>query len=330
MRFLFRNPVLAVLSRLWWIPVLGSLLVGYHDGPERWASQAGIGIAAFAAMWAGAVGTVAAQAWMLERRERARLLANNLQFLCPHCFCTGDIRYACGLCGGEVESGVVLTGGEYVECCGHCRTSLQPQLADGGAGLSAYCGHCGKTSSRERHHNRTLGVLAALRNSDYHRLCGTLPEAPLEDRPGGCLTLTGGGRVVCLLNAEVLSDSTAELPAAHALHSLEWLWIGEADAATVEPVMESLIRKAGREDSGAAPVTVLIEAASAPVSLERVLESRFGAIRCGVSAAAALTAAGASSRSPMGSSAPTGTEATAQATSEPPTWAAGDPVKDAE
>ena len=161
---LFRNPLLRLLGRLWWLPAL-TLLATWGLGGERgwrWASN---GIVAYLAVVAGMICAAWARGTFAAVREHARLSSAQHRFLCPQCLHFGGFHFACGACGKRVEDFLVHTGGDYVNNCRHCKAELLTQK-----GVQARCEHCQHACERAVYHQRQVGVLGALLPDDFTAL----------------------------------------------------------------------------------------------------------------------------------------------------------------
>ena len=218
---LFRNPLLLLLVRLWWLPAL-TLLAAWGLGGERgwrWASN---GIVAYLAAVAAMICAAWARGAFAAMRERARLRSAQHRFLCPQCLHFGGFHFACGACSKSVEDFLVHTGGDYVNDCRHCKAELL-------AHVQARCEHCQHTCDRAVYHQRQVHVLAALLPDDFTALRQILSTE--EKQAQGNLAYTckdDGTRLTYLVNLKSLPgkyDKKLALPRKHAVWELNSIWL---------------------------------------------------------------------------------------------------------
>jgi hypothetical protein len=78
---LFRNPLLRLLGRLWWLPALAILIVALGFGGEQGLRRVGLGFAAYLAAIAGMVGVAWAHGACAALDEHARHRCARHRFL---------------------------------------------------------------------------------------------------------------------------------------------------------------------------------------------------------------------------------------------------------
>ncbi len=176
---LFRNPLLRLLGRLWWLPAL-TIVAAWGLGGERGLRLAGLGVVAYLAAVAGIVGAASAHGAYAASRERARHRSAQHRFLCPDCLHFGDFDFACGACGKRVEAFLVHTSGAYVNDCPHCHEHLLSREGLDGRGVQAHCERCKGNCDRAIHHERQVRVLATLLKSVWLDAAGDDTEAALK------------------------------------------------------------------------------------------------------------------------------------------------------
>src|SRR5262245_416258 len=134
---LFRNPLLRLLGRLWWLPAL-ALVAAWGLGGERGLRLAGLGIVGYLDAVAGMIGVAWAHGAYAGSPARARRYSSDHRFLCPDCLHFGDFDFACGACGKKVKAFPVHTNGAYINDCPDCHAHLLPRDGLDGRGVRAY------------------------------------------------------------------------------------------------------------------------------------------------------------------------------------------------
>jgi hypothetical protein len=290
MSALFRNPLLRLLGRLWWLPAL-TLVAAWGLGGERGLRMAGLGIAAYLAAIAGIVGAAWAHGAYAASRERTRHRSSDHRFLCPGCLHFGDFDFACGACGKRVEAFLVHTSGAYVNDCPHCHAHLLSRDGSDGRGVQAHCERCQGNCDRAVHHKRQVRVLATLLPADFTSLCQTIGAQEKQAQGGiGYACDDDGVRLTYLLNLNSLTDASRSLPDAHALWEVECIWLDASGddrqklALDLGKAADQFIRRADLTDQQRQALTVCVPQVTLDPVVQRVLETRFGAIKYGVAA----------------------------------------------
>jgi hypothetical protein len=229
MKALFRNPLLRLVWRLWWLPpllfTLIGLIVGGAAGQTLFLNGTAfclllpVGMMLFA--WLHGLAKM-----ILTGRERWR---RQWRFLCPHCLKFGGFYYACGNCEQPLEPFAALTEGLYVNDCSKCKKALFSRFRRTGSGVMARCEHCGKTCSRETHHRRKARVVATLIPQDFQHISSTLrlPERRANDVR--YLLLDDGEFLTCLMNIHRFSIILPTWNSRHAIRSLSAIWLSGAN-----------------------------------------------------------------------------------------------------
>lgn len=206
-------------------------------------------------------------------------------FLCPHCLFFGGVRYACGSCAAEMDAMTVRAVSELAAVCPHCGAAIGCDRA-GVAMLRAYCVRCRQTCSTGSYHGREVRVLAALLPQHFVELCRVggifgwavegLSRAFLDD----------GRRLTCVLGLGALPARRRFVPAAHALRSVEALWIGDLSDAVLQAgqELERLERLLPPGVLYTRRAVACMAGAQIEPAIEALLAGRFCRTRYGVSA----------------------------------------------
>ncbi|GEM_PF-2341364 len=294
---LFRNPLLRLLGRLWWLPAL-TLVAAWGLGGERGLRMAGLGVTAYLAAVAGIIGPAWAHGAYAASRERASHRSSQHRFLCPECLHFGDFDFACGACGKKVEAFLVHTSGAYINDCPHCHERLLSRDGLDGRGVRAYCERCKGNSDRAVHHQREVHVQATLLPTDFTSLCQTIGAQEKQAQGGvGHACNDDGERLTHLLNLSTLTDAASSLPGTHALWELKSVWLDAAgdDTEAALKVGEAADRfdrqtttdeqKGPDEQRGFVKKLIVCVPQTEPGNaVKNVLETRFKAVRHGVAA----------------------------------------------
>ena len=282
---LFRNPLLRLLGRLWWLPAL-TLVAAWGLGGERGLRMAGLGVAAYLAAIAGMIGAAWAHGAVAAFRERARHRSADQRFLCPDCLHFGDFDFACDACGKRVEAFLVHTGGAYINDCPHCHAHLLSRDGVDGRGVRAYCEHCKGNCDRAVHHQREVRVLATLLPADFTSLCQTIGAEEKQAQGGISYACNDDGeRWTYLLNLNSLTDAAISLPRTHAFWKPESVWLDAAgnDMETALKVGKAADRF-DRQMGLAKTLTVCVPQIKLCDAVKNVLEAQFKTIEYGISA----------------------------------------------
>lgn len=299
---LFRNPLLQLLRRLWWLPVMLVALAWGVGEPSGWrAFQLVCLLSAFVA---GLIAAALGHGICAVLYEHFRHRAARHRFLCPRCLHFGDFRFACGVCGNEVTAFRVLTRGAYVNECPHCLSRLFDRQRAGQSEVRAHCHNCLGSCDRNIHHTRRVRVIATLLPENFDLLCqlaGT-EKRQADDR----LTFTCVGRDLQpqhraqkglafsaraddsgLLNYILSYDYSAgadapDLPT-HALRNVEAIWL---DVAATDPlrlgrIVDGFIRQSGLSAQQREQLTIFIRQAAPDAAIINKLRALFGHVRCG-------------------------------------------------
>jgi hypothetical protein len=280
---LFRNPLLCLLGRLWWLPAL-TLTATWGLGGEQGLRWAGLGVAAYLAASAGMIVAAWAHGAYALLREHARRRSAHYRFLCPHCLRFGGFHFACGACGKKVEAFLVHTNGAYVNDCPHCHAHLLSREAEKGSGVRAYCEWCKGNCDCAIHHQRQVRALATLLPADFTALCQTNGTQEQQAQGGiGYAYNDGGARLTYLLNLNSLTETARELPHTHALRELKSIWLNAAgDNNEAALKVGEAADRFDRQTSLAKTLTVCVPQTNLNDALRNVLETRFKAIKYGV------------------------------------------------
>jgi hypothetical protein len=275
MQAVLRNPLFRLLAQLWWLPALAVVVLALGFGGEAGFPLAAVGVGSLAALYAGLFGAGWAAGTRAVASERRRHLAANHRFLCPHCLCFGEFRYACGACEKEVDPVSVLGKGLVEETCPHCRASL---TGSAGRSLRAFCGQCAGTSDRNRYHEREVTVLGALDSGAFAVLSGFFGATGGEE---GRLRREDSRRITYLLDLERLATGGSALPPTHAARALAALWLADAEALVLGKAVDRLAAETGLADTRLAEIRVCVGARELEPAAQRALASRFGAVEYG-------------------------------------------------
>jgi hypothetical protein len=234
---LFRNPLMKLVGRFWWIPALApfaGLGLGSEHGGKIAAACTEVYLALVAALTAMACahGAVASGRWRASLRQR------RCRFLCPHCLRLGGFRFACGSCGEEIEPFAVLTKGIYVNDCPHCKAALfgRPGQAEGI--VRAYCGQCGQNADRVVHHERAVRIIGTFHGEDFLKTARAIGARQESAWDIGYACRDDGRELDYVVDIGELLNKPAGVPSDHAVRHLDVLW---CDAAAEDPL------KLGRE-----------------------------------------------------------------------------------
>jgi hypothetical protein len=236
---LLRNPLLRLLGRLWWLPVLTLLVAGLGLGGERGLRLASLAGTVYLGAIAGIVGTAWAHGTWTAFRQRRRRRAARHRFLCPHCLHFGDFQFSCGACGEKVEAFLVHTNGAYVNDCSNCHQPLFSRDGQDGWGVRAHCQQCQGNCNRVIHHERHIRVRATLLPDDFAVLCQAVgaPERQAQDRVHYTYA-DDGARLTYVLDLSTATDALRILPATHALWDVEPMWPDAAGKNLLRWVLE--------------------------------------------------------------------------------------------
>jgi len=282
-----RNPLVRFLLELWWLPVLGPLLLWiflarYVSG---WLPYPGWVPVVYGAALAGIVGTACLNAAVAGLREDLRHRRARHRFLCPHCLRFSELRFACRACGAEVEPLIVHTHGAYVNDCAQCGAHLFSREEASGQGVQACCGYCSRVCEREVHHERQVRVVGVLRESDFTAFCAALGVPPERTRGGiDRAYYDDGVRLTFVLCLARLPGFVDLLPATHALWSVERIWL---DGNDVEPLklgeaVDRFLHRAGLTGAQRQAIRVYVGGEARDPALDRFLAARFGRVDRGI------------------------------------------------
>lgn len=206
-------------------------------------------------------------------------------FLCPHCLFFGGVRYACGSCARELDALTLRAACLVAAVCPHCGAAIR-WGASPVAEPSAYCVRCRQTCAAGSYHGREVRVLAALLPQHFAELCRAggifgwaaegLSRAFLDD----------GKRLTCVLGLGALPARRRFVPAAHALRSVEALWIGDLSDAVLQAgqELERLERLLPPGILCARRAVACVAGDRIEPAIEALLAGRFCQTRYGVSA----------------------------------------------
>jgi hypothetical protein len=288
---LFRNPLLRLLGRLWWLPALAIVLASAavsRDG-LKWI---GTGMVAYAMVVVGLVGAAWVNAGTTAVREHLRRRAASHRFLCPRCLQFGGFRFACGACGTEIEPFVIHTLGAYTDDCPSCHARVISREHPDSRWVRAYCRGCGGRFDRAIYHGRQVRVAAALVAADFQALyerAGVRPKSSQGVRffeVDGARPIPGEeARLTYVVSLADLPRTPHALPATHALESIKHLWLS---GGGIEPLelgrrLDHLIRRQGWSEAKRQAMMVSVGLEAPHPAVRKLLEGRFGAVRCGVS-----------------------------------------------
>lgn len=280
---LFRNPLLRLLGRLWWLPAL-TLTAAWGLGGEQGLRWAWLGVAAYLAAIIGVIVAAWAHSTYALLHERARRRSAHYRFLCPHCLRFGGFHFACGACGKKVEAFLVRTNGAYVNDCPRCHAHLISREAEKGSGVRAYCEWCKGNCDCAIHQQRQVSVLATLMPADFTALYQIIGAQEQQAQDGiGYAYADDGARLTYLLNLNSLTETARELPPQHALWELKSIWLDAAgDDSEVALKVGEAADRFDRQTSLAKTATVCVPQTALSDALRNVLETRFKTIKYGV------------------------------------------------
>jgi len=306
---LFRNPLLRLLGRLWWLPTL-TLVAAWGVGGEGGLWMAGLGAAAYIAAIVSMIGAAWGHGAYVALRESARHHSSCHRFLCPDCLHFGGFDFGCGACGKKVEAFLVHTNGAYINDCPHCRARLFTRDGLNGRSVRTYCEHCKSNRDCATHHYRRVFVMATLLPADFATICQTIgaQERSAQGRISyDCdddgvrhyfqlAPVTGNGvsyardddgvRLTYLLNLESLTDTARALPDTHALWELKSIWLDAAgNEIEVALKMGEAADRFDRQTGLAKTLTVCVPQIELGDAVKNVLETRFKGIEYEVAAA---------------------------------------------
>jgi hypothetical protein len=279
---LFRNPLLRLSVRLWWLPALALAVIAL--GPLG-ANNLGVfkaGMAIYLAVITGLIGAAWVHGTAAALGEWARHTFKRHRFLCPHCLHlqSDGLRFACARCGEPVESFLIHTKGLYVNDCSNCG---QPLFSRGGfqdREALAHCDQCCENCDRAIHHERQVRVMAALRATDFASLCQAVNARPHSSRDGvGTVCGDDGDQLTYVLDFSSVKDASL-LATEHAVWDAQSVWIDGGDddpeklALEVGQAADRFVRETKRQK-----LTAYVRQAVVPPAVRRVLESRFETIR---------------------------------------------------
>lgn len=297
MHSLFRNPLLQLLRRLWWLPMAG-LAVAWSCGEKyAWLTVQLIG-AALAFVSGLIVAALAHGAWARLVTSLRHYFARH-RFLCPGCLHFGGFRFACSACGQAVESFMALTGGAYFSACASCHADLSGKTAQ----VRACCEHC-LTGHDLTLHQRRVQIIVTLCPADFESCCRIAGAALTPARSFEVFSHTGRDlrphylpqpgptALTSFDDGECLRyvlhfDPEAGLAATdlpnHALRQVEVIWI---DAAASDPlrlgrITDAFIRQSGLSESQRRKLTVFVRQQSPEAAIRNKLAASFGEVRCG-------------------------------------------------
>ncbi|MCC7493115.1 MAG: hypothetical protein IT204_12230 [Fimbriimonadaceae bacterium] len=248
MKALRRHPVIAQIGRWWYLwPALW--LAVWGAGGPLWRDSAtdlalSLGAAATTTLIAVGCHDQAQRVRLARERRRAQW-----RFLCPHCFCFGPFRYACGDCHRPLEDLVLRTAGQYIDTCSHCQARLFETPA--APRIEARCVACGETTSLEPSHRTAVVVEGALSESAWRqwRREAVLAEVQLKGLSWLLAGTKEGLRAAVRLTASM--EAVPPLPANHAFWQLETLATGpqpesEFEVPATVDALRRLLRRWGQ------------------------------------------------------------------------------------
>ncbi|MFN7946257.1 MAG: hypothetical protein U0Z53_12975 [Blastocatellia bacterium] len=298
---LFRNPLLQLLRRLWWLPVMLVALAWGVSARSGWrAFQLVCLLSGFVV---GLIVAALGHGICCVLHEHSRHRTARHRFLCPRCLHFGDFRFACGMCGNEVTAFRVLTRGAYANECPHCLSRLFDRRT-GQPEVRAYCRNCLGSCDRNIHHRQRVRVIATLLPENFDLLC-QLAEAekrqtddrltficvgrdlPPQHRPQGRLTFSAPADDSDLLNYILSYDYSVgadrpDLPT-HALRHIEaiWLDVAAADPLRLGRIVDGFIRQSGLSEQEREQLTIFIRQAAPDAAIINKLQALFGNVQCG-------------------------------------------------
>lgn len=278
-----RNPLLQLLARFCWLPVLGTFLLAWGLLGDESLGAAAWGLGGLLAMVATMVATACIHGEVAALRVRASRRLRGHRFLCPDCLEFGDLHWACKGCGAEVEPFVIHTEGLYVDNCPRCGLALFPEEPGGPVQVRALCILCGSASDASRHWRR-VRVLGTLCGEDLD----SLREAPgaREGRAGGIryVEQDDGRCLTCVLCLGDPGRTSRPYRRNHAALTLEAIWIGGGDPLALGRSADQYLRRAGLSPGQRRRVPVYIGVPEPDPAVRHALKARFGEIHAGVPA----------------------------------------------
>jgi hypothetical protein len=284
---IFRNPLLVLLRRLWWVIPLASLAAWAVWGRGGLDTLITVLFVCLTFLLVP-VGFIGLRGLQLAAREDLRHLDAGHRFLCPHCLLFGDYAFACGACGKELEGFLVYTEGAYVNTCRHCQSAVLSREGQKGKGAAAFCGGCGGVGDPTVYHERQVRVLGALTGAGLASFCDANPARAWSGH-GDYACADDGTRLTYVLNLEKILEDASSPPAPHTFHALfgmEALWLGETD---LEPLalgqrLDRFLRLPQHVKGFRRELPVCVVGSPEPeAAMRNVLEARFSNVRYGVS-----------------------------------------------
>lgn len=282
-RTLARNPLLRTLTQNWWLPVLVAPLFSVFLGftlPVAGALAAMMPLIYGAAV-VGIASAACAHGGIAALREAWRHERQGHRFLCPHCLRFGEFRFACWACGHEVDPLIVHTRGAYVNDCAECGARLCARDGKLETAVQAFCRHCSRACEREIHHERRVRVIGTLRESDFTTVCDAIGVEPARtlggiDRGG----YDDGERMTFVLSLAKLPGFAAMLPDAHALWSIEQLWLDGSDGKSLDlgEASDRFLHRSGLSEARRQRLTVTVGGTVPDGPARRLLNARFGKV----------------------------------------------------
>lgn len=289
---LFRNPLLRLLGRLWWLPALTLVIAAFGIWEEQGFRLVGLGGAAYLAAIAGIVGAAWAHGACVALSKSARRRSSRHRFLCPNCLRFGVFQFACGACGKEVETFLVHTNGAYINDCSHCHVPLLSRDGLDGRGVRSYCERCKGNCDHAIHHQRQVHVVGTLLPADFVSLCQAVGAQKRQAQDGiGFAYDDDGVRLTYTLDLSSLTNAAHSLPRTHALWEVESIWLeasGDAPqrlALEIGQAADRFITETGLSETQQRALTVCVRQSALHDDVQNKLETRFGAIKYGVAAA---------------------------------------------
>jgi hypothetical protein len=282
---LFQNPLLRFMARMWWLPALTLIVVGFvlfkEDGLR-------IAVSVSAALFAALAGLIFS-AWLhgvlAAFRKSSDRRASDYRFLCPQCLRFGDFDFGCGSCGVKINPFIVNTQGAYTIKCPHCRSAL---YAGEKENIAAYCRRCDASCEMRTHHHRQIRVVGALLTDDFHHLRGEGEEKRSADGLRYACT-DDGRRLTYILNLE---DLAARGEGTSAIREMKTIWVGaDCDALVLGEAADRFITKARLTDAERKRVTISIPQRELEATSLHVLETRFGQLKRAMTASMFLSEA---------------------------------------
>lgn len=282
MRFLLYNPLVRLVGRLWWLPLLG-LLISYGIGGEQGLRASAHSIGVGAAFLAGAAGVMALHGTWNVGCQKLRRRREKHRFLCPECLRFAPVQYACADCGLPLPESLLATRGLYGLYCPECD---HPVMAEGQPTLQAYCIHCHRQGDRKRWHGHRVHAVAALLPEDYVRLCRKYGVANAQ-RDEELTWIVDEQTIYLLIN---LSACTLPdlLPADHALRHLDALWVSGADTdiLALGQSADRFLRHLGGNAFANDKIPLMVEQSDCDPAVMNMLAARFASLTFAAQASA--------------------------------------------